>query len=249
MKTVLYFVPHQDDELLTMSVDICNSLEKGYDVHVVLLTDGSQSSVRKRLNAERAELRNKGIECPDLTEKEFAKERDEEFKRSLNALGVDDSHIHLPSDRQTDGSLTQSYCETTMKSFLSEYGKDCMFVTINPRGGDLQHKDHVALGKAGWNLVKNGTIPKIRFFIEPYLFDTVYRNPRLVSTEPQVIQATGSSVNKIDTAIDAYRVVDKSKGYYGIGYRSVKKYFNDYKNDKKNYYYIYLSVNYLDLCQ
>ena len=34
-KTMLYFAPHQDDELLTMGIDICNSVFKKWDVHVI----------------------------------------------------------------------------------------------------------------------------------------------------------------------------------------------------------------------
>ena len=48
--TIIYFIPHQDDELLSMGVDICDSLKKRKNVHIVLCTDGSGSSVRKRLN-------------------------------------------------------------------------------------------------------------------------------------------------------------------------------------------------------
>ena len=46
---VLYFAPHQDDELLTMGLDICESVKKRMDVHVILCADGSKSGVRNVL--------------------------------------------------------------------------------------------------------------------------------------------------------------------------------------------------------
>ncbi len=48
-KTVLYFSPHQDDELLSMGIGICNSVSRGMDVHIILCTDGSKCPVRTKL--------------------------------------------------------------------------------------------------------------------------------------------------------------------------------------------------------
>lgn len=44
---ILYFAPHQDDELLTLGVDACRAISSGeYDVHIILCTDGSKSNKR-----------------------------------------------------------------------------------------------------------------------------------------------------------------------------------------------------------
>lgn len=53
-KTVLYFSPHQDDEILSMGIAICNSVRNGQNVHVVLCTDGSKCKVRIQMSDGKA---------------------------------------------------------------------------------------------------------------------------------------------------------------------------------------------------
>ena len=48
-KTALFFIPHQDDETLTFSPAIQRYIKDGYDVHVILATDGISSSIRENL--------------------------------------------------------------------------------------------------------------------------------------------------------------------------------------------------------
>ena len=39
-KTVLFFIPHQDDETITFSPAIQRYISERYDVHIILSTDG-----------------------------------------------------------------------------------------------------------------------------------------------------------------------------------------------------------------
>ena len=94
--TIIYFAPHQDDELLSMGVDICNSLKKGKSVHVVLCTDGSGSSVKRKLNDGKSCNKHPGEHIYDLSEQEFIQARDTEFVASCLALGVKRENIHIP---------------------------------------------------------------------------------------------------------------------------------------------------------
>ena len=61
---IIYFAPHQDDELLSMGVDICNSIKKGKDVHVVLCTDGSSSGVKNILKNGKTCKKHSGVRTP-----------------------------------------------------------------------------------------------------------------------------------------------------------------------------------------
>ena len=47
-KSIIYFSPHQNDELLTMNNDICNSLNNNWDVHVILCTNEKLTVVEAR---------------------------------------------------------------------------------------------------------------------------------------------------------------------------------------------------------
>lgn len=46
----VYFVPHQDDETLSMSVDILRHIAAGRETHIVLFTDGGNTGARYVIN-------------------------------------------------------------------------------------------------------------------------------------------------------------------------------------------------------
>ena len=48
--SVIFFIPHQDDEMLSFSTVLKRYVDKGCDVKVVLMTNGSKSSARNILN-------------------------------------------------------------------------------------------------------------------------------------------------------------------------------------------------------
>ena len=48
IKYVLYFSPHQDDELLNLGAAMCKDINAGYEVFCVLCTDGGASGARRR---------------------------------------------------------------------------------------------------------------------------------------------------------------------------------------------------------
>ena len=69
---VLYFTPHQDDELLTTGVDIYKTcLLQNKEVHVILCTDGSKSPARQRLNSGNVCPIHNQVHNYNLSEEEF----------------------------------------------------------------------------------------------------------------------------------------------------------------------------------
>ena len=95
MKKILYFVPHQDDELLGYGLDIAKETKlNSENVYVFLCTDGSSSGVRRMLcdNKEECFL-HEGKHQYTLGSEEFSKARDREFILSLIALGVKKENI------------------------------------------------------------------------------------------------------------------------------------------------------------
>ena len=99
-KTVLYFSPHQDDEILSMGIAICNSVRNGQNVHVVLCTDGSKCKVRIQMSDGKACDKHAGTHTYHLTEEELTETRDKEFRESCLALGVADCNIHILKEGQ-----------------------------------------------------------------------------------------------------------------------------------------------------
>ena len=150
---IIYFAPHQDDELLSMGVDICHSLKKGMDVHVVLCTDGSGSSVKNALNNGKKCAKHDGEHIYDLSIQQFIKARDEEFVGSCLALGVKKENIHIPQKRGKDGALAQVTAENIIKEYISVYGEDATVCTISQNNGAKQHRDHKTLGRMAENML------------------------------------------------------------------------------------------------
>ncbi len=231
-QTVLYCAPHQDDELLTMGIAICASLNEGKDVHVVLCSDGSKSKVRFKLRNGQSCEKHEGIHCYDLSEEEFTKARDREFQGSCEALGVKKENIHIPSKRAIDGSLSDEEAKEIIRKALQEIDPHAEVCTIYPKGSS-QHRDHTALGRAALSLYEEGTVEKVSFFLEPYCVKkTLEEKPSLKLKE---YKAGFFSKKKVRKAIASYSLWDPSNGRYAVGYHSVTDDFDNYIRELKNY--------------
>lgn len=235
-KTVLYFAPHQDDELLTMGLDICRSVAKKWDVHVILCADGSKSYVRGLLNDGKSCSKHEGEHCYQLSVEEFIAARDREFVGSCMALGVPRENIHIPEKRAVDGSVTVEEAEAIMLHYLEKLGKDAYVCTINSGNGDNQHRDHKAVGKAAENLLNRGVIREVKSFVEPYLYHKIIANSWILPVDPYVEQATEAESEKLKNAIGSYSLWDPQQQRYAVGYHSVTTEFNDFMKERKAYW-------------
>lgn len=237
-KAILYFAPHQDDELLSMGVNISTSVLSGHDVHVILCTDGSKSNSRLWLNNGETCPHHGGAHIYELSIAEFIQARDREFTDSCRALGVKPANIHIPENRGVDGSLSAEHAEKIIRHYLSVYGADAMVCTISPNNGPSQHRDHKALGKAAENLVNKGVINGVRFFVEPYHFAQICENPRLIPVEPTIQKASPQVKEKIKKAIAAYSYWNPAELRYAVGYHSVTTEFSDFLQKINSCYFM-----------
>lgn len=133
---VLYFVPHQDDELLTLGVALARAAR--YDAaSVVLCTDGKNCETRLWLG--------NGESCDDLKDshvyplevEEYGHLRDVEFAAACRALGVREDAIHIPDDRMVDGRATVVQAKQIMTQWIERYpqAKVCTHIPIDLPGG------------------------------------------------------------------------------------------------------------------
>ena len=97
----LWFVPHQDDEILTLGYGILEDIESGYDVHVILCTDGGGSGILSQWQSgtscgicKTVHTIHLGSE-QTITREEFSKYRDFEFVNCCLHLGVKPENIHI----------------------------------------------------------------------------------------------------------------------------------------------------------
>ena len=236
-KTMLYFAPHQDDELLSMGIHICASIQNGYDVHVVLCSDGSKSSVRTTLNNGKECKKHTGLHKYALTIEEFIQARDTEFTDSCLALGISADHIHIDKNRGVDGSLAAADVEKLITDYVKKYGSDATVCTLSPNNGTKQHRDHKAVGQAVTNLINKNVVRKALLFIEPYHYADIVENPRLIPVEATKITATGAISDKIKAAIQGYSYWNPEENRYAVGYHSVTTEFDDFLAKKTCYFF------------
>jgi LmbE family N-acetylglucosaminyl deacetylase len=205
---VLFFSAHQDDETLTFGAGINNHVNHGYSVHVVLATDGINSSARHGLG---------------LSRPEFARARDDEFRRACGALRV--SSAHISRFAAEDGTLTVARARDIILDYLVRY-PGARVKAPTDRGGPLgQHLDHTHLGQAAVRLRDEGRISDLRLYVEPYEVADFRARYGPVSTEhtatPQAVRAA----------------VNEYKRGYGIGYRSTPGFFDMVEADPVSYYH------------
>ena len=236
---VLYFSPHQDDELLTMGVDIFNTcLLPDKEVHIILCTDGSKSPARQRLNSEKVCSIHNQIHNYNLSEKEFIQARDCEFISSCTALGISPKNIHIYEKRAVDGSLSVEYAKEIIKHFISIYGEDVEVCTIAPfRLWGYQHEDHYNLGLAARMLLKERKNIKRKFFIESYNIYTGLKR-KLINCIYSVTKDVASEEikEKIKKVIQqSYTYWNPEEKRYAVGYHCVKWLFDDFEQDIATY--------------
>ena len=240
-KTILYFSPHQDDELLSMGIDICNSISEGHDVHVILCTDGSKCTVRDEL--ENGEKCNQcpGTHTYHLTEEELIAARDKEFRESCRALGVEDSNVHILQNRFTDGKLTIFDSKKTILLYLNVMGPDCVVCTLDPNHeNNRQHRDHKGLGYAAVELFNEGFICELRVFTEPYFSEFFYHKMDFVRGRIRAVidVATVLIRGKIQKAAESYSCWDPEAGRYAVGYHDIAEAFDALLQNGTSYCHI-----------
>ena len=102
-KDVLFFIPHQDDEMLSFSNTIKKYLDNNSNVNIVLMANGSLSAARDTLNGEKHRVCNihnyvhnpinegytlENNKVDYIKKEDLTKYRNDEIKRALIKLGV-----------------------------------------------------------------------------------------------------------------------------------------------------------------
>lgn len=234
MEVTLFFSPHQDDEILSMGIGILESL-KTDDVHLILCTDGSKSSVRKALNNKRICPFHFGIHKYNLSKEEFTNARDREFINSCKILGIKEDNIHIHKNRTIDGELSIEKSKEIVKYYLDKY-KGAKVRTITPFGCREQHEDHKNLGQACLDLYKENIITNLEFYIEPYFYKEFLEINNIV-----IETKKAHDKEKIKKAAASYKLWKPKEGRYSIGYHSTRRYFDSFNKNPLSYVHKYVS--------
>lgn len=124
---VLVFSPHPDDETIGIGGYICQSIENGADVRIVLVTNGNY----RHLEAIR-----------------YA-----EFKKATGILGVPESSlVFLNFSDHSLRTINQTLLEAVLRMQIDQFHPD---IVIYPHPKDY-HPDHHAIGKAVTAILESG---------------------------------------------------------------------------------------------
>lgn len=227
---VVYFVPHQYDEVLTLGGSIMNHALSGHEVKVVLCTDGRGSIVKNTLNdGGTCTKNNAGIEDRHnivLDDSGFIAARDREFIASCKALGVLEKNIIIPKNRVVNRP-TVSDMNAKVKEFenvIKDYIKpEWKIKAITPFGGANQQKEHTALGIAVYNICSQKGVKDLRYYINPYILKEYTGQGGSYYNESFELNSVGG--NKIKSALTKYGIWNTKEFFYSIGYHSVYEYF------------------------
>lgn len=251
MATVLYFVPHQDDDVLVMGVSIAQHVAAGHDVKVILCTDGQSSSVRFVLSDTGSCTKNafstKDTHNAELTpgiNGTFVSCRDLEFRTSLKALGVRPENIIIPPVRVIDGYSNQNFSDAVAKfeSIVSQYinNPSLRVKLISPYTND-QHNDHKALGRAIINVCNRVGVTDIRYYVEPWLID---RYAGMIMPWKEFAEKNSDIGTKVRNACIEYGIWAPAHKRYAIAFHSVHQFFleamgNTTKHDSRPTNYVH----------
>lgn len=201
-KTVIYFVPHQDDEVLTMGNAIAADVARGNDVKVVFFTDGSASGARAKM------CKNDGY-C--LSVSEFVSARNNEAIASLEVAGVPRENIFFEGYK--DGHTTYGEAMQVIVKWHTKYPN----ASLNTMSWLDVHPDHYHLGKALRDHCNNMN----------YRACTFWQSSSYYGQMPLPGKVLINYNNNVTNAASEYKYQDISAGRYGIGWNySVKREFD-----------------------
>ena len=217
---VVYLVPHQDDEVLSMGASIRRSLNRSGQacVHVVLVTTGQSSGARGLMARGFKAAGQQRFTAFTLSKAQFAASRDAEFRAALAKLGMSSRNVHLGLPRAPrvadDGSLTPAVAERFVNAAIDQFGRGAGYATMSDSDPVYDHRTlGVALRKVG----RARKVGSISFFYPPYQLPA----PRRLS--PTV--ASGADRTALRNAALEYGRFAPASRRYGIGWLSVSRQF------------------------
>jgi hypothetical protein len=221
----VFFVPHQDDETLSMSVQILRHVEAGREVHVVFLSDGQASRIYEVLTGAAVCTWHDRVHDPaaegysGLTRTQFGYARDKEARIACTKLGVPVSCIHQERLPVVDVSTATQ----VMLKYAHLLGPGSTAFTMSPwesesGAGATEHGD---LGIALRALAETGGVEAAcryqvfsHYYDSPLWPDYAMRNTATTAQRPL-----------IDAAAGPYKYWDPAGGRFAIGYHSVRPAF------------------------
>ncbi|HKJ31775.1 MAG TPA: PIG-L family deacetylase [Balneolales bacterium] len=218
----IFYIPHQDDELLQMGVSILNHIEHNNEVHLVLCTDGATSYAKRVLNGTSHCTWHKTKHRFNLSDEDFVRARNHEFVWSAMCMKVKPENIHFRQYK--DGSLSVEAARKLITEFEQLYpeARHKTMTYTDP------HQDHAMLGEALYQLYAEKYVRDARFYIDTMQMDLVegFYEPLKKEFLPFLRSAN-----------NVYKSFVPNNNLFAVGYHSVPDWFNkQYKKPRSKYH-------------
>ena len=222
----IFYVPHADDETLSMGAAIIECLRAGNEVYLALLTDGAADETLACLNGS--------FQCPwhgcfhnpeeerfrdiPMSPKAFSRARREEFLAAARVMGIPDEHISVysfPDGRLTTNNVREIvHCYEEDKTLPFPKRHHTMTFKYDT------HNDHISAGRALLELQNEGVIAESTWYIKRSMWHTLppdsgIKTIKVISTMGQRILA--------EICKQVYMSYAPTEGKYAIGYHSVPR--------------------------
>jgi LmbE family N-acetylglucosaminyl deacetylase len=212
--TVIFYSPHEDDEVLSMGELIADYVRRGWRVEVVLVTDGGASGARVKINRTLA-----AMSLPPLSRPAFVNAREREFVAALARLGVSATHVHFAGWQ--DSHLTVAEAAATIGSYAAQF-PGALHITMSE--WDV-NPDHSRLGMALAQLSPTNAARWVVF--HRYWASATFRQSCVFVDVPITVAA-------VRAAAAVYARWDPVGGWYAIGVKSVAGDFRQLHADPRD---------------
>ncbi len=203
----VYFVPHQDDELISMAGGIVRDVAAGRRVHVFIMSAGDQTGVKQVLCQ---------VEGRCLTDNQVISSRDAEVLDSLGMLGVPAANVHFMYIRE-EQSDAASVIHGVVDEVVRQGGPNVHYRSISWLDA---HPTHYKVAYALRDNCTSAGLGDCQFFQSP-LYQKL---PTGMQSSP-VVTPKGEKVAipdwQVPVATAAYRLDAPTNGRHSIGWRSV----------------------------
>jgi LmbE family N-acetylglucosaminyl deacetylase len=234
-RTVVYFVPHADDEVLTFGIPIRNDMAAGKQVYMVLFSAGEHSIAREVINGkydkESTDPTKAGRRVYDkfqhryhipsqegyhpLSVYSFGQVRINDFYRSAAALGIPRKNLAVYT--LPNGHFPENTVKQIMITWLTRF-PGATFKTMSAM--DI-HPDHAILGKVLNELYLQGMVKQKANYVS-VATRMKYKNIKW----PLIKLVRPADRKYILNAVQTYKQWDPKHGLFAVGYHSVPNQFD-----------------------
>jgi hypothetical protein len=224
--TVIYYVPHPDDETISMSVGIMKDIDEGKNVILVVYTGGMSTNVCEMINGKRYSNYWDGLHSP---RREGYKELDRTELRQAREREMIDASLMLGVEKNNILFFPKAASEEKLRELMLDFNKRYPHAAHKAMSYNDSHTAHALGGRLLDELFRVGTLRDVTFFISR----CDWQKQQDVK-DRQLLVASSAQLPRLKKAVAAYFLWKPQIGRFAIGAHSVKNQFFELLHDQQN---------------